>query len=296
MLAASAWAQTWLAPAKLNLFLHVVGRRADGYHLLESVFTLIDWCDVLRFEARADGKIVRATDVPGIPAETDLIVRAAKLLQGQTGVSAGVSIHIHKRLPQGGGLGGGSSDAATTLLALNHLWQSGLTRTQLMALGLQLGADVPFFLFGHSAFARGVGEELTAVVLEPAWYVVAKPPVSVPTPTIFSDPHLKRDTKAVILSGFVGEARAFLQFPYTNDLEPVATRLFPAVGEALAWLGQFGVARMTGSGACVFAIFASEDAAKTVAQQVPAGVTAVAVRGLREHPHRGAVADQAVAN
>ena len=272
------------APAKLNLFLHVVGRRDDGYHLLQSVFQLIDLADVLHFDLRDDEAIVRVTDVPNVPASDDLIVRAAQLLadavaqQGRR--PAGVDITIEKHIPMGGGLGGGSSDAATTLMALNHLWQAGLTRSELMRLGLQLGADVPFFLLGENAFVEGIGEQLTAVPTPPAWFVVIHPGISVPTPLIFRAPELTRNTKTVKMADFSGGLLGFGR----NDLQAVAARAFPPVADAVEWLSGFGEARMTGSGACVFAAFASETEANAVLQSVPAAWRGWKARTLAAHP------------
>jgi 4-diphosphocytidyl-2-C-methyl-D-erythritol kinase len=251
------------APAKLNLFLHVTGRRPDGYHLLQTGFQLIDHGDLLHFETRDDGLVRRTTAVEGVPEESDLVVRAANLLKStQPGRRLGASIAIEKRLPMGGGLGGGSSDAATTLLALNHLWQTGLSRTELMELGLRLGADVPFFLFGRNAFAEGVGEALVAVDTPDCWYVVIEPGVSAPTPAIFSDPDLTRNTKPVRILDF---SKAPIGFG-KNDLQAVATRLFPPIGEAIEWLNRYGNARMTGSGSCVFCAFPHEHLADEVLQ------------------------------
>jgi 4-diphosphocytidyl-2-C-methyl-D-erythritol kinase len=272
------------APAKLNLFLHVVGRRDDGYHLLQSVFQLIDLADVLHFDLRDDEAIVRVTDVPNVPASDDLIVRAAQLLadavaqQGRR--PAGVDITIEKHIPMGGGLGGGSSDAATTLMALNHLWQAGMTRSELMRLGLQLGADVPFFLLGENAFVEGIGEQLTAVPTPPAWFVVIHPGISVPTPVIFRAPELTRNTKTVRIADFSGGLLGFGR----NDLQAVAARAFPPVADAVEWLSDFGEARMTGSGACVFAAFASESEANAVLQSVPATWRGWKARALAAHP------------
>lgn len=255
------------APAKLNLFLHVTGRRSDGYHLLQTVFQLIDHGDLLHFTERRDGIIRRVTDIAGIPESSDLVVRAARLLKSAAGKSKaaddlGADIAIDKQLPMGGGLGGGSSDAATTLIALNRLWQTGFTRTELMALGLQLGADVPFFLFGQNAFAEGVGEALTPVTTSECWYVVIEPGISVSTASIFSDSELTRDSKPVRISDF---SKAPIGFG-KNDLQVVATRLFPRIDQAIQWLRQFGDARMTGSGACVFCAFAHEHHADEVLQ------------------------------
>lgn len=271
-----------LAPAKLNLFLHVVGRRPDGYHLLQTVFQLLDHGDILHFETREDGVICRITEVPGVDADSDLVVRAARLLQATLPQDRrlGANIAIEKKLPMGGGLGGGSSDAATTLLALNHLWQAGLTRQQLMDLGLQLGADVPFFIFGQNAFAGGVGEELSAVSTPDGWYVVIEPGVSVPTPTIFSAKELTRDTKPVRIMDFSSAPVGFGK----NDLQDVAVTLFPDIAEAIAWLTQYGAARMTGSGACVFCYFPHEPDADAVLKAVPARWKAWKARALKQHP------------
>ena len=251
-----------LAPAKLNLFLHVTGRRPDGYHLLQTAFQMLDHGDVLHFERRDDGAIRRVTPVAGVPEESDLIVRAAQLLKlAKPGAHhLGADIAVEKRLPMGGGLGGGSSDAATTLIALNHLWQTGLSRAELMALGLKLGADVPFFIFGQNAFAEGVGEALQPAALPACWYVVIEPGVAVPTPAIFSALDLTRNTKLVKISDFLEAPSSFGK----NDLQVVATRLFPPIAEAIEWLKQFGDARMTGSGACVFCAFAQEHQADAV--------------------------------
>ena len=268
------------APAKLNLFLHVTGRRPDGYHLLQTVFQLLDHGDTLHFDVRADGIIHRKTEVPGVPGDSDLIVRAAKLLAARFPErQLGADIAITKRLPMGGGLGGGSSDAATTLMALNHLWQTGLTRAELMALGLQLGADVPFFIFGSNAFAEGVGEELRAVETPDTWYVVLEPGVMVPTAAIFSSPHLTRNSKPVIITDFLGAATGFGR----NDLQTVACELFPPVAEALKWLGQYGKARMTGSGACVFCDVGSECQADAVLSKVPSQWKAWKAKALARH-------------
>jgi 4-diphosphocytidyl-2-C-methyl-D-erythritol kinase len=251
------------APAKLNLFLHITGQRPDGYHLLQTVFQLIDHSDLLHFETRDDGIIRRSTEVDGIPEASDLIVRAAQLLKSAAHGAPkglGANISIEKKLPMGGGLGGGSSDAATTLIALNHLWQTGLTRTELMALGLQLGADIPFFIFGRNAFAEGVGEALEPVSTPDCWYVVLEPGVSAPTAAIFSDPELTRNTKPVKITDFSKGSICFGK----NDLQVVATRLFPPIVEAIKWLRQYGDARMTGSGACVFCAFSHEHEAEEV--------------------------------
>ncbi|MFZ4527233.1 MAG: 4-(cytidine 5'-diphospho)-2-C-methyl-D-erythritol kinase [Undibacterium curvum] len=268
------------APAKLNLFLHVTGRRDDGYHLLQTAFQLIDRCDLLDFDVRQDGQILRTNDVPGVPADSDLIVRAARLLQQKTGTTLGADLTLHKVLPMGGGVGGGSSDAATTLMALNHLWQTGLSRTELMALGLQLGADVPFFIFGENAFAEGVGEELQAISTPERWFVVIEPGVHVPTPAIFSSRELTRDSKAVRIADFSSNAENY----WRNDLQTVACAMFPQVDEAIQWLSKFGNAKMTGSGACVFCAFADESAADKVIMQMPGRWKSWKAKSLNQHP------------
>lgn len=265
------------APAKLNLFLHVVGRRADGYHLLQSVFRLIDRCDTVHLALRDDGRVVREGDLPGVPEDRDLTVRAARLLQPYAPAGAGVGIRLEKVLPMGGGLGGGSSDAATVLLALNRLWHANLPREALQKLALQLGADVPVFVFGQTAFAEGVGEVLRPVGAPPAWYVVLTPPVQVPTATIFAAPELTRDTPAIKIAPFsAGMGR--------NDLQSVVVNRYPEVARHLAWLAQFGEARMTGSGACVFAAFGTEAAARDVLRQLPATMQGFVAQGLDRHP------------
>ncbi|CAH0202459.1 4-diphosphocytidyl-2-C-methyl-D-erythritol kinase [Massilia sp. Bi118] len=279
------------APAKLNLFLHVTGRRADGYHLLQSVFQLIDHGDTLDFDLREDERIVRVNEVPGVPEEQDLIVRALRALQAEYQrrhgkLPPGIAVQIEKRLPMGGGLGGGSSDAATALMAANYLWQAGLSTTELMTIGLPLGADIPFFLFGETAFAQGVGDDLQAVPGPDCWYVVIEPGVSVPTAAIFTAPDLTRNTKPVTVADFLGhkpESKDSGGFG-KNDLQDVAARLFPPVAEAVEWLGNHGAARMTGSGACVFGAFSTEQEAEQVLMQVPAKWTAWKARSLTKHP------------
>jgi len=279
------------APAKLNLFLHVVGRRPDGYHLLQSVFQLIDHGDTLHFDLRDDERIVRTTDMPGVPEEQDLTVRALRALQGEFQrrhgrLPPGIDVAIEKRLPMGGGLGGGSSDAATALMAANHLWQAGLTDAELIALGLPLGADIPFFLFGETAFAEGVGEALQPVPGPDCWYVVIEPGVAVPTVAIFTAEDLTRDTKAITISDFSRrhvESNDLIGFG-KNDLQDVAARLFPPVAEAIGWLGGYGAARMTGSGACVFCAFSTEQEAEQVLKQVPARWKAWKAKALQRHP------------
>lgn len=271
------WESRYLAPAKLNLFLHVVGRRDDGYHELQTVFTFIDYADTLSFKPRQDGKIHLENPLPGVPVETDLTVRAARLLQQESGTSKGVEISLEKHLPMGGGLGGGSSDAATVLIALNHLWQLGFSREQLQQIGLKLGADVPVFIFGQNTFAEGVGEKFRPVHVPPCWYVMLFPPVEIPTATIFSSPALKRDTRKIPVEDWkVGMG--------TNDLEPVASSLFPVVSQYLQWLKQFGDARMSGSGASVFAGFSTEEEAIKVFEQRAPYMRGLVAKGLGQHP------------
>ena len=282
----SASSVSYPAPAKLNLMLRVTGRRADGYHLLQTIFRFIDYSDTLRFRVRNDGVIARANDIPGVPPDTDLCVRAARLLQQVSGTSLGADIHLEKRLPMGGGLGGGSSDAATTLLVLNTLWKTALSRQQLIDLSVKLGADVPVFVFGRNALAEGIGEELQPLDLPPAWYVVLCPPVMVPTAAIFSHPELKRDSKKVILQGFSGarDGGSGVISELQNDLQPLVVKLYPEVARHLAWLSGFGPALMTGSGACVFAPFDSEQAAQQIFAQRPADMQGFVAKGLSQHP------------
>ncbi len=265
------------APAKLNLFLHVTGRRPDGYHLLQTVFRFIDFADTLHFSLRADAEVRHLNPLPGVPAECDLTVRAARLLQVETGCRLGVDIRIDKRLPMGGGLGGGSSDAATTLVALNRLWQLGLSRERLQQLGLSLGADVPVFVVGRNAFAEGVGEALPPVEVSSPWYVVLMPQAEVPTAKIFAAEALTRNTLPIRMA-------AFPDVLTRNDLQPVVCEMFPQVQKAINWLAQFAEAKMTGSGACVFAEFDSQQSAQSVLESAPAEFKGVVARGLDEHP------------
>jgi len=267
------------APAKLNLFLHVVGRRDDGYHLLQTLFRFIDFNDTLHFTLREDGMIRRTNDLDGISQEQDLCLRAARLLQQECCCPLGVDITVEKHIPMGGGLGGGSSDAATTLLALNRLWNLGLSRERLMQTGLSLGADVPVFVFGENAFAEGVGERLQAYSLPDAWYVVLFPPDHVATAQIFARPELTRDTISLTI-------RALPMAQLHNDLQPVVCNLYPEVARHLDWLSQFAQARMTGSGACVFAEFAKEEQAQEVLNQLQADMRGIVARGLTQHPLR----------
>lgn len=271
------WHSAWPAPAKLNLFLHVVGRRPDGYHLLQTVFRFIDIADTLHFSPAAPGEVILQTPIPGVPGEFDLTVRAARLLLEATGTQQGVYIRLDKRLPIGGGLGGGSSDAATVLLALNHLWQTDLSREQLQALGLRLGADVPVFIHGRTTFAEGIGESFTDVTASPAWYLVLVPPVAVPTAAIFGSSGLRRNTPLILPQDWRDGSGH-------NDLESVACALFPQVADHLAWLSQFGDARMSGSGACCFVGFSAEHEAAAVAAMCPPGMAGFVACGLDQHP------------
>ena len=301
---------SFLAPAKLNLFLHVVGRRNDGYHLIQSVFQLIDLADTLTITPRADGRLLRGDTIPGVDPEADLALRAAQHLKAATGSRLGADIAITKRIPLGGGLGGGSSDAATTLLALNRLWGLDLPRAALMKIGLLLGADVPFFLFGDNAFVEGVGEVMTPLALPPRRYLVIHPGVAVPTAAIFSAPELTRNTAAIKISDFskhalppdsmgshtetsgpAGALRPDWVTGFANDLEAVAVRRYEAVRDAIDWLGgdaagALGIARMSGSGACVFREFASQSDAAMRLAILPSGWTGWNVESLAAHPHR----------
>ncbi|MDM5176230.1 4-(cytidine 5'-diphospho)-2-C-methyl-D-erythritol kinase [Massilia sp. DJPM01] len=279
------------APAKLNLFLHVNGRRADGYHLLQTVFQMVDHGDLLHFDLRADERIVRTIDVPGVPEQGDLIVRALLLLQAaykrrHGRLPPGIDVAIDKRLPMGGGLGGGSSDAATALMAANALWEAGFSREELMALALPLGADIPFFIFGQTAFAEGVGEALQPVDAPDCWYLVIEPGVAVPTAAIFCSENLTRDTEPVRIADFSRHTmnRTDSTGFGRNDLQAVAVSLFPPVAQAIDWLSAHGDARMTGSGACVFCAFSSEAEVGAVLQQVPGIWKAWKAKALMHHP------------
>ncbi len=274
------WAlQSFPAPAKLNLMLRVTGRRADGYHLLQTVIRFIDHGDTLTFRVREDGLIERMNEVAGVPAAEDLVLRAARLLQKTAATRLGAEITLEKRLPLGGGLGGGSSDAATTLIALNQLWGAALKRERLAALALELGADVPVFVGGENALAEGIGERLTPLQLAPAWYLVLTPPVAVPTARIFAHPQLKRDSKPIKITAFSVEQAG-------NDLEPIVCREFPEVARYLAWLRQAAPAWVTGTGACVFAAFPTEGAARQVRERAPEDMQGFIARGLARHPLR----------
>ncbi|MDA8329445.1 MAG: 4-(cytidine 5'-diphospho)-2-C-methyl-D-erythritol kinase [Betaproteobacteria bacterium] len=311
------------APAKLNLFLHVLGRREDGYHRLESLFRLIDFGDTITLRLRNDGKIVRQNGVPGVPEEKDLCVRAAHLLQQAGGMRLGVEIALEKRLPMGGGLGGGSSDAASILIALNRLWGLDWQRERLQQLALQLGADVPFFIFGENAFAQGIGEQLQAVNLRPAWYVVLIPSCELSTARVFKHEQLTRDSKSIRISDFLDEvsqdspsdawsgntglivehapvggsiqkswradevnyvSEKWIAANTKNDLQAVACLECTDVMDHLTWLGRFSPARMTGSGVCVFAELSNEADARQILSTMPKGMRGVVARGLERHP------------
>lgn len=269
--------QTWPAPAKLNLFLHVTGRRPDGYHSLQTVFQFLDYSDELSFRVTTDGKIVRIAPLPGVPEDTDLTLRAAQLLQRVSATTLGAEIKLRKRIPMGGGLGGGSSDAATTLLALNHLWGLEMARAELLRLGLQLGADVPVFIGGRAAWGEGVGERLTPVEPEETWYVVLVPPVHVSTAEVFAELGLTAFSAPITIRDFhAGRAG--------NDLEHVVRRRYPEVDQALSWLAQFGQARMTGSGGCVYLKVAEESAGQRILAQRSPGFDGFVARGINRHP------------
>ena len=272
------------APAKLNLFLHITGRRADGYHLLQSAFMLIDWCDTLHFERRAGGALSREDLITPLPAD-DLILRAARALQAATGCTEGAHIGVEKRIPAQAGMGGGSSDAASTLLALNRLWGLNLSQAELAAIGLTLGADVPFFLFGRNAWVEGIGEQMTPLDVPRGQVLVVKPDAGLETRAIFSDPALKRDSNPATISGFAADPYGFGH----NDLQPVAEKLCPAVTQALEWLAALGLqGRMTGSGSAVFAWAPHE-------MRVPKAPGPLAVRlcsNLEVHPLLGWAASE----
>jgi 4-diphosphocytidyl-2-C-methyl-D-erythritol kinase len=267
----------WPAPAKLNLFLHVTGRRPDGYHELQTVFQLIDLCDTISIAVREDGRIERPDGPQGVDPESDLTVRAARALQQASGSKLGATLRVRKRIPMGGGLGGGSSDAAAVLLALNHVWNCGLTVDALARLGLPLGADVPVFVRGSSAWGQGVGEDLQSLELPEAWYVVIHPGVAVGTRDVFQSPELTRNSPVITI-------RAFFESGGRNDCEPVVRARFPAVAEALDWLGRFAPARLTGTGSCIFAPCATAIDAERLAARVPDRWTSYVARGLNVSP------------
>lgn len=270
---------TWPAPAKLNLFLHIVGRRPDGYHELQTIFQFLDFGDRLQFEVLPDGALRRASNVEGVPAEDDLILRAATALRQRTGCPLGCEARIVKRIPLGGGLGGGSSDAATTLVALNHLWKLGLGDEDLAAIGLTLGADVPVFVRGFAAWAEGIGEKLRPVEPPEAWYLVVTPDCAVDTRLMYAEPGLSRATAPVTWDDFM-KGRVH------NDFEPVVRRCYPRVAAALDWLGGYGRARLSGSGASVFCAFPGRDQAERALAAVPAAWRGVVARGLNGSPLR----------
>ncbi|MEO5691948.1 MAG: 4-(cytidine 5'-diphospho)-2-C-methyl-D-erythritol kinase [Usitatibacter sp.] len=274
------------APAKLNLFLHVVGRREDGYHLLQSVFTLIDRMDTVRLRPRDDGRIVRVSDLPGVAPADDLAVRAALMLQEASGTAKGADIEVEKHIPMGGGLGGGSSDAATVLLVLDRLWGTGFGPEALAELGAALGSDIPFFIHGSNAWVEGIGEKITPIALDPAWYLVLVPPVAVPTGVIFTDPELTRDTETLKMQDLSPRGLGVWDAGFHNDLEPVVLARFPEVREHLQWLAQHAKARMTGSGACIFAAFESSEEAQRVLQLAPGPMQGFVAQGISHHPLR----------
>lgn len=270
-------ADAWPAPAKLNLMLRVVGRRPDGYHLLQTVFQFIDLCDELYLDVRADGKVRRDNELRGLASDDDLVVKAARLLQQTTACRLGVDIHLEKRIPMGGGLGGGSSDAATTLLALNQLWGCGLGLDSLMQLGLRVGADVPIFIHGHAAWAEGVGEKLSDIDPPEPIYLLLVPAIQVDTGKVFQDPELTRNSSRITI-------RDFLAGEHANDCLAVVRKRHPIVGQVFDWLDERAGARMTGTGACLFAAFASRDEAEALYRQRPAGVVGFVVQGTNRSP------------
>ena len=280
MSAADGWSD-WPAPAKLNLFLRITGRRADGLHELQTVFRLLDWGDRVFVRPRQDGEIRRGGgDTAGIPEDQDLIVRAARALKQASGSPMGADLRAAKAIPAGGGFGGGSSDAATVLRVLDRLWGTNLGEDELARLGLGLGADVPVFVFGDNAWAEGIGEKLQSLVLPPAWYVVLTPAVSVSSARTFAHADLKRDSKMITIQSFSAAG------PSQNDLEPVVCREHPEVARHLDWLRQFGRAMLTGSGACVFAGFGSAGEAHAVLARLPGSMSGFVARGLDRHPLR----------
>ena len=269
---------TWPAPAKLNLFLHIVGRRADGYHLLQTIFQLLDWGDSVHLRPCADGAIVRVNDVHVLPAANDLGVRAAQLLREHTKTTAGADIRIDKRIPLGGGLGGGSSNAATMLVALNELWQTGLSLDELAVLGLTLGADVPVFVRGHSAWAEGVGEVLTPIDLPPRIFVIVDPGVQVSTKSLFAAAELTRNTAPATIGGYLSGMEA------TNAFAPVVRTRYAQVAAAMDWLNQFGAARLSGSGGCVFVALESGEQADAIVRACPPEYRAYRAQGVNRSP------------
>ena len=273
--------EPFLAPAKINLFLHITGRRADGYHTLQSVFQLLDFYDTIHLKPTKSGEIKRINEIKGVPASQDLCALAASALQLKTGCKLGVEFIVEKRIPMGGGLGGGSSDSATVLLALNQLWQLDLSREALMQIGLSLGADIPVFIFGQNAWAEGIGEQLTKIDLPEQYYVVLTPPIHVSTRDVFANSRLTRDTKPLKIADFSSGTNSD---EFRNDLETIVCEEFPAVATTLNWLNQFGSARMSGSGASVFAAVNSKQKADEILAQKPENVTGFVAKGLKQHP------------
>jgi 4-diphosphocytidyl-2-C-methyl-D-erythritol kinase len=272
-----AWT-AWPAPAKVNLFLHIVGRRADGYHRLQTVFQLLDWGDSIRLRVREDGVITRVAGLENVAAEDDLVVRAARALRAASGSGFGADIAVEKRIPTGAGLGGGSSDAATVLVALNVLWNARLSEDALAEIGRGLGADVPVFVRGRSAWAEGVGDELTAIDLPPRWFAIVDPQIAVSTAALFLAPELTRDTPPTTISRFLAGMET------ANAFAPVARARFPQVAAALDWLGRFGAARLSGSGGCGFIAVESEREAEDIARQCPPQFRAWTARGVNRSP------------
>jgi len=280
------WSE-WPAPAKLNLFLRITGRRADGFHNLQTVFQLLDWGDTIRLRVRTDGAIIRSSGNDAVAEATDLAVRAAQALQQASGSKLGCEIAIVKRIPLGGGFGGGSSDAATVLVALNHLWKVGLGPDQLATLGRTLGADVPVFVHGHNAWAEGIGDELQPVALPPAWYLIADPGIHVPTATLFMAPDLTRDAQPVTIRDFTGGAppgSSRSGSNLENVFEPLLRRREPAIAAALDSLSRFGLARVTGSGGGCFVAFADRGSAQAALQALPSGMYAWIAQGAPHSP------------
>lgn len=272
-----AWTQRWPAPAKLNLMLRIVGRRDDGYHLLQTVFQFVDLCDWLTFYPSDDSEVRLLKTIPGVAENDELTVRAAKLLKNETGCKHGVRIQIEKNLPMGGGLGGGSSDAATTLIVLNKLWKLEIPKEKLLAMGLMLGADVPVFIHGHASWAEGVGEELTSIDIPEKWIVIIKPESHVETKQIFCSKNLTRDSKYITMLDFI-------EGDHKNDCLPVVSQLYPVVAEALKDLSNFSDARLTGTGACVFAEFNSYSAAESAFGVLKRKWVVYLVKGVNESP------------
>lgn len=274
--------QPFLAPAKINLFLHITGQRADGYHLLQTVFRLLDYYDTIYLKPTDNKTIKRTNVIAGVPESQDLCIRAAKLLQRYAACQMGVEIHVEKKIPMGGGLGGGSSDAATVLLALNRLWNLNLSRIDLLKLGLQLGADVPFFVYGSNAWAEGIGEQLQTIKLPNAYYVVLTPNAHVSTAHIFANKQLTKNAIPKTMSDFSGAGNTSAEF--TNHLEKIVCSEYPAIEACLTWLKQFGNARMSGSGASVFLEVANAEIANAICKQRPEAVNGFVAKGLNQHP------------